>query len=72
MLLVLACPCALVIAAPVPAVCCIAVAAGRRVLVRGSGVIERTGLITTVALDKTGTLTRGLFRVTHKFVFVSF
>ena len=62
-LLVLACPCAIVIAAPIPSVCAIAVAAKSGVLIRGSSVIERMGLINSVALDKTGTLTKGFFKV---------
>ena len=55
-LLVLACPCALVVAAPIPSVCSIAAAARKNVLVRGSSVIEKAGLVTIVALDKTGTV----------------
>ena len=67
-LLVLACPCALVVAAPIPSVCSIAAAARKNVLVRGSSVIEKAGLVTTVALDKTGTLTKGFFKVTNKLI----
>lgn len=62
-LLVLACPCSIVLAAPMPAISTIATAARNGVLIRGSSVIERMGLITTVALDKTGTLTKGFFKV---------
>jgi Cd2+/Zn2+-exporting ATPase len=62
-LLILACPCALVIAAPIPAVCAIATAAKSGVLIRGSTVIENTGAINVVAVDKTGTLTKGQFVV---------
>ena len=62
-LLVLACPCAIVIAAPIPSVCAIAIAAKSGVLIRGSSVIERMGQINSVALDKTGTLTKGFFKV---------
>lgn len=67
-LLVLACPCALVVAAPVPSVCAIAAAAKRRVLIRGSTVIEKGGLVNTVAMDKTGTLTKGFFKIIEKLV----
>jgi Zn2+/Cd2+-exporting ATPase len=63
LLLVLACPCAIVISAPIPCVCAIAAAARNGVLIRGSSVVERMGLIDTVALDKTGTITRGFFKV---------
>jgi Cd2+/Zn2+-exporting ATPase len=55
-----------VIAAPIPAVCAIASAAKRGVLIRGSSVIEKTGLIEKVAVDKTGTLTTGMFKVLGK------
>jgi Zn2+/Cd2+-exporting ATPase len=62
-LLVLACPCAIVIAAPIPSICAIAVASKNGVLIRGSSVIERMGRVNAVALDKTGTLTKGFFKV---------
>ena len=62
-LLVLACPCAIVIAAPIPSVCAIAIGAKSGVLIRGSSVIERMGNINMIALDKTGTLTKGFFKV---------
>lgn len=62
-LLVLACPCAIVIAAPIPSVCAIAAAAKQGVLIRGSSVIERLAVVDTVAVDKTGTLTKGFFIV---------
>ncbi len=68
LLLVLACPCAIVISAPIPAVCAIATAARHGVLIRGSSVVERMGLVDSVALDKTGTLTRGFFKVVGKLV----
>eukprot|EP01034_Spumella_vulgaris_P043657 gene43657-54237_t len=47
-LLVLACPCAIVIAAPIPAVCAISSAAKHGVLIRGSSVIERMGRVNAV------------------------
>jgi Zn2+/Cd2+-exporting ATPase len=62
-LLVLACPCAIVIAAPIPSICAIAVASKNGVLIRGSSVIERMGRVNAIALDKTGTLTKGFFKV---------
>eukprot|EP01034_Spumella_vulgaris_P034650 gene34650-42739_t len=65
-LLVLACPCAIVIAAPIPSVCAIASAAKHGVLIRGSSVIERMGRVNAVALDKTGTLTKGFFKVNER------
>lgn len=65
-LLVLACPCAILLAAPVPSVCAIVTAAKHGVLIRGSSVIERMGLVDVVALDKTGTLTKGFFKVNER------
>lgn len=58
-LLVISCPCALVIATPVAIVSALANAAKHGILVRDGGVIERFGKLTLMAFDKTGTLTRG-------------
>lgn len=66
LILVLACPCAIVISAPVPAICAIANAAQHGVLIRGSSVVERLAVIQAVGLDKTGTLTKGFFKVTTR------
>jgi Cd2+/Zn2+-exporting ATPase len=68
-LLVLACPCAIVISAPIPAICAISVAAKSGVLVRGSSVIEKMSTVDTVAVDKTGTLTKGKFAVVGRLQF---
>lgn len=65
-LLVLACPCAIVIAAPIPSVCTIAIAARHGVLIKGSTVVENLGIVKTLAVDKTGTLTKGFFSVTQR------
>lgn len=67
-LLVLACPCAIVIAAPIPSVCTIAIAARNGVLIKGSTVVENLGIVQTLAVDKTGTLTKGFFSVTERFL----
>ena len=65
-LLVVACPCALVLAAPIATVSAIGACARKGVLVKSASTLEQLARVTQLATDKTGTLTQGRCRVVRQ------
>ena len=63
--LVIACPCALGIATPLATTAAIGAASRQGIIIRDAGVLETFRKVDLVVLDKTGTLTEGVFRVRH-------
>jgi len=63
-ILLIGCPCALVISTPAAIAAGLSNGARRGLLLKGGAVLETLGSITTVAFDKTGTLTEGRPRLT--------
>lgn len=62
--LLIGCPCALVISTPAAVAASLSAGARRGLLLKGGAVLENLGKITAVAFDKTGTLTEGKPKVT--------
>lgn len=62
-ILVAACPCALVLSAPATAIAGIAVAARHGILIRSSAFLEELADLSSLVIDKTGTLTFGRLRL---------
>jgi len=63
-ILVISCPCALVISVPLGYFAGIGAASKRGILIKGSNFIDALSAVRTVVFDKTGTLTKGIFEVT--------
>jgi Cd2+/Zn2+-exporting ATPase len=68
-LLLIACPCALVLSTPAAIASGLAVGTRRGLLIKGGHALETIGRVSTIAFDKTGTLTEGKPRVTDVIAF---
>ncbi|MGT2504741.1 heavy metal translocating P-type ATPase (plasmid) [Bradyrhizobium guangxiense] len=64
-ILLIGCPCALVISTPAAIAASLAAGARRGLLLKGGAVLEKVGKVTAVGLDKTSTLTAGKPQVTN-------
>ena len=61
--LVVSCPCALVISVPLTYFCAIGKASSQGILIKGSNYLDVMAKVNLLATDKTGTLTKGEFKV---------
>ena len=68
-ILIVACPCSLVLAAPVPCVGAIGAAAKHQTLIKSSETLEALAAVDAVFTDKTSTLTQGRCRVVGQVAF---
>lgn len=64
-LLVIACPCALVLSTPVTVVSALTAGARRGILIKGGNFLEMARTLKAIALDKTGTITQGKPQLVH-------
>lgn len=69
--LVVFCPCALVLATPTAIMAAIGQATKRGVIIKSGEALEKMGKVDTVAFDKTGTLTEGKLKVSDTVVFIN-
>jgi Cu+-exporting ATPase len=63
--LVVACPCALILATPAAIIAALGRLAGTGILIKGGSALERLAAVTAFAFDKTGTLTQGCLQLTE-------
>lgn len=63
--LVISCPCAVVVSVPLGFFAGLGASAHKGVLIKGSNYLEELNSIDTIVLDKTGTITKGKFGITH-------
>lgn len=63
--LVISCPCALVISIPLTVFAGIGAASKKGILIKGGNYLEALDNVSVVVMDKTGTITRGVFEVTE-------
>ena len=63
--LVISCPCAVVVSVPLGFFAGLGASAHKGVLIKGSNYLEELNGINTIVLDKTGTITKGKFGITH-------
>ena len=65
MFIVISCPCALVVSVPLSFFSALGTASKIGILIKGSNYLELLGMVDTVIFDKTGTITKGSFKITE-------